>query len=472
MKFNTKDGERELFLSRLDSERYALITIEGDSVLSFKYVDDELSDLQPDNLDEEQITFKHKIDSLLFAELQNDFSGIEEDDNGEPVDLETDPFNPNDVSIDTKPITMETLLRRLEQNTIKLNPDFQRNEVWNNARRSQLIESLLLNIPIPMFYVSSDEKSNWTVVDGLQRLSTFRDYILGSRYLTDPNLFPEKKGEGFMLTNLEFWKELEGARMNDLPVHLYNRIMETVFNFTIINPGTHEEVKRNIFKRLNTGGMPLSSQEIRNALYVGKATDLLNDLSSCTAFTVATCNSIKPLRMEDRELVLRFLSFVYRKPETYRRTLNIDTWLSDTMIIINSLPNLNSSRELQKCIKQRTVNVDDIQTYDVPTVKDKFETAMNRAITIFGDHAFRKSSFGMRRSPINKSLFETWGVVLSELSDAQFMSLCNNLDSFRKEYQSLMDDPSFIIAISRDSMKHSSVKFRFDKVRELVLNNC
>lgn len=81
------------------------------------------------------------------------------------------------------------------------------------------------------------------------------------------------------LTGLEFLKELEGKQMKDLPTKLYNRILEAEFSVTVINPGTPEEVKRNIFKRINTGGMPLSPQEIRNALYGGAVSGLLNEMA-------------------------------------------------------------------------------------------------------------------------------------------------------------------------------------------------
>lgn len=145
---------------------------------------------EPDEL------LREKLDILARQLLEQTYTGIENDNDSEEMDdSEHDPFNPEEISIDTKTIAMETLLRRLEQNTIRLNPNFQRKEVWNDERKSQLIESLILKIPIPMFYVSSDEKSNWTVVDGLQRLSTIRDFVLGKEYLADPKANKEKKRE-------------------------------------------------------------------------------------------------------------------------------------------------------------------------------------------------------------------------------------------------------------------------------------
>ncbi len=146
--------------------------------------------------------FNENMTQIIKHVISSKQSGIEESLDDEH---DRDPFNPDEISIDTKPITMETLMRRLQQGTITLNPDFQRKEVWNSERKSQLIESMLLKIPIPMFYVSSDEKSNWTVVDGLQRISTLRDFVLGKSYLEDTQKNIDKKGYGFKLQGLEFW---------------------------------------------------------------------------------------------------------------------------------------------------------------------------------------------------------------------------------------------------------------------------
>lgn len=465
--FKTKQGkEQALQLNRLDGNEYSLTDESGKDFLFFQFDDDNtISFKETGELDEQPNDLKGKIEILLRHEMEQNLTGIENEE--EEADEKNDPFDPEEVSIDTKLVTMETLLRRLEQGSIRLNPDFQRNEVWSDDRKSQLIESLLLNIPIPMFYVSSDEKSNWTVVDGLQRISTFRDFVIGKKYLDSKEKNPSEKGNGIRLTKLEFWKKLEGKTMNELPPHLYNRVIETVFTFTIINPGTHEEVKRNIFKRLNTGGMPLSSQEIRNALYTGPSTILLNELASTKEFKQATCDSINAQRLEDRELILRFLSFLIRKPSAYRRTVNIDTWLSDTMVILNSLPDLDT-RELKKCIKQKTVNVDDIEYFSMDDIRQIFLLAMKRAHRLFKRHAFRKSTGDMRRRPINKSLFEMWGVLLPTISEDRFSRLCSQRERFMEEYRRLLDDPYFAIAISRDSMKHLSVKIRFEKLKELM----
>ena len=465
-----KDGQAVFVSLQMTSPTQgALVDADGAVLQPFTIVDDTVQLEHGFYFDNNELEVCQAIEALRLQAAEQDYAGIEDDESNEketPED-ETDPFNPDEISIDTRLVTMETLLRRLMQNTIQLNPDFQRQEVWDNVRKSQLIESLMLKIPIPMFYVSSDEKGNWSVVDGLQRISTFRDFILGPKFMKNPSRFQNEKGNGLVLTGLEFWKSLNGLTMNELPRHLYNRILETEFTFTIVNPGTHEEVKRNIFKRLNTGGMPLSSQEIRNALYTGPSTILLNELAQTKEFKDATCHSIHAQRMEDCELVLRFIAFLLRKPTTYKRTQNIDTWLSDTMIILNSLPNLDT-RELNKCVQQKSIILSDIEKINFDQIKELFLLAMRRAKKLFGKHAFRKSTPDMRRRPINKSLFEIWSVILCNLPEEQFNVLYKNRMKLIPDYRAILDDYNFEIAISRDSMRHTSVALRYDKLNELV----
>lgn len=339
------------------------------------------------------------------------------------------PYDPEKISIETKRIAMETCLRRLRQGTFVLNPEFQRNEVWSQTKKSLLIESLMLKIPIPMFYVSSDSKGVLTVVDGLQRLSTIRDFIVDKTLI---------------LQNLEFWKDYNNCNFDTLPEYIQNRILETEFSFTIINPGTPEEVKLNIFKRINTGGMPLSTQEIRNALYVGKSTKLLQSLSLTKEFKTATGNSIHSLRMEDKELILRYLAFKLFDYTSYDKK-DIDGFLSQTMIKLN---NTNES--------------------DLKIIKEDFRISMDRCFKLFGKHTFRKSYGNNFRSPINKCLFEVWGCAMANLNETLFEKLLKNKVSMHNEYNNILTSEIFIDSISRNSMLPKSVHYRFNTINNII----
>ncbi|WP_392439461.1 DUF262 domain-containing protein [Edwardsiella piscicida] len=384
-------------------------------------------------------------------------TGIEADLDEEMV---LEPFDPDAISIEQKVVPMDTLIRRLKQQSIHLSPNFQRNEVWDVTRRSRLIESLLLKIPLPMFYVASDEKGTWEVVDGLQRLSTIRDFIIGN-----------ENGVCLTLKNLEFLgdklngKTFKSIENDPTQQRLVNDILETEMRFTVINPGTPEAVKRNIFKRINTGGMPLTLQEIRHALYQGKSSILLYELSCSEEFLNVLGNKVNDTRMASRELILRFLSFLVFNRENYKS--NLDSWLSNTMRVINLMPNI-TQKELNKIYKTAD-ELPVINLSDLDEVKDLFKKAMLRCDVIFDGHAFRKSIPGdERKTPINKSLFEVWSNVLCRLSDDEFIKLKYNKKSLLEKYKLILEDTEFVSAISRHSSMQSSVIGRYNAIDNIV----
>lgn len=422
--------------------------------------------------------FKKWQSNFYFSKENNELgesgneSGIESDSNEE--DIFTTPFNPDDISIQTKPVILEGLLRRIRKHEINLNPAFQRKSVWDIERKSKLIESMMLNIPLPMFYVSSDKDNNWTVVDGLQRLSTIKEFILGN-YNEDKDEYDEK---GFKLKKLEFWTGLEGFNIHDkdFPGKPYNNIMETELSFTIINPDTPEEVKRNIFKRINTGGMPLTPQEIRHALYQGRSTILLEELVENKDFLTAV-DKVDDTRMAGRELILRFLSFYIRNFENYTKDSSMDNHLSITMRIINILNNITLETVKDTFKNEKNIDINElymsIKKVDLEKTKQDFELTMIRNKKIFGEHTFRKSFPGKRKTAINKTLFEVFSNLFLALDEDKFNQLLNNKDKFLEDYrENYLLSTNFSNMIGRDSHKVSSVKERYIKLNDLINKYC
>jgi hypothetical protein len=248
------------------------------------------------------------------------------------------------------------------------------------------------------------------VVDGLQRLTTL------SRFALDQNL---------RLCEMEFLRDLHGLTFSELPRPYQRRILETQVTVYLIERGTPSEVKFNIFKRINTGGLPLSAQEIRHALNQGKATDLLTRLAKSTEFLGAINYGIRDDRMADRECVLRFLAFTIT-PYSLYKSREFDSFLNDCMAVINKM----SDKELHE-------------------LENRFLRAMNAASIIFGKDAFRKRyRIGVPRYPINKALFESWSVNLSQLSDEEINLLATRKDDLISAFIELMNDRDFDRAIS------------------------
>lgn len=351
---------------------------------------------------------------------------IEREDSGEIKR----PFDPEKIKVRTVNVVVAQIVSRIDHGEIDLAPDFQRMAgIWSNGRKSRLLESLLLRIPIPVFYVAANENERWEVVDGLQRTSTIYDYVK----------------DRFRLTQLEYLTKLNGCFYKELPRQMQRRISETQLVVNVIEPGTPEEVMFNIFRRINTGGMTLSGQEIRHALHPGPVRDYLKDLSNSEEFLEATGGSIKKERMADRECVLRFLAFHVEPWEEYSEN-SLDGYLGTTMEKINRMED-----------RQRSDLFAD------------FKKAMRGAYDIFGSDAFRKRSDSNRRRQINKALFEAWSIGLARRTDEEIGILVSNQGEVVKQFTSLMnDDREFDKAISYSTGDPARVRKRFQAIDTLI----
>lgn len=374
-------------------------------------------------------------------------AGVEREDEAHEF-----PFDADKISISSVPVPLSRLLERLMNKTISA-PAIQRSEnLWTYEQQSRLIESLMLRIPLPLFYVAADGDENWKIVDGLQRVTALRNFML------------DKK---FTLRGLEFLTNLNKASFEELPAKYQNRIKDTTLQFAVISATTPPEVQRNVFKRLNTGGLPLSPQEIRHALYYNeRVADLLQNFADCSDFKTATDNSINDSRMAAKELVLRFISFLIRDLDAYPKNDDMDSFLSDTMLLLSAMPELNeadlkrlfSFRQDMPSFKCTFCHFEDIEKI--------FLLAMNRAYQLFGPYAFRKSLPGSKRTPVNKALFETVAITLGEIEDNTFKRLLQRKKELFTEMQKALNG-EMQNSISRDSHKLPSIKKRFAFFRNI-----
>lgn len=280
-----------------------------------------------------------------------------------------------------------------------LNPDYQRRIVWDVIRKSRLIESLIVNVPIPPVFLYETNYNEFEVMDGLQRISTIIGYLSGE----------------FSLQGLELWSELNGFHFHTLPENFQQTIKRRYLSSVIIvkesvaNKDKESELKRFVFERLNTGGVKLSDQEIRNALYSGSFNDLVNNLSEYEKFKkmmmVRKSTNKHPKdeveqidRMESRELVLRFFTY---------KDIIVNNSSGETKKALDTFARMNAN-----CSKKK------IEMYE-----KYFKEVFDFIYDIFGENAFRKSPTGR----FEKMVFDTISQSCSVLFDEEIK--LNNLDT-------------------------------------------
>ena len=363
-------------------------------------------------------------------------TGVEQEVPAEESERIAEPFDPDDIDVVTRSMTVDLLLSRTESGMIDLQPDFQRRwGVWDSRRQSRLIESLLLRIPLPVLYAAEDNDERWEIVDGIQRLSTIARFI-------KPEIIG---GQPLILSGLEFLDAYNGKDFQGLGSRLQMRLREAELIIHLIRKGTPPEVKFNIFARINTGGMSLSAQELRHAITPGKARNLLESWADSREFLEATDRSVRSIRMDDRELVLRFIAFYLLGVDTYTQP-DMDGFLISAMEAINA--------------------ADDAKLDDV---RENFLRAMTTAHLIFGQDSFRKRySVEAARLPINKAVFEALSVNLALLSEARHTELVKCSEQVRAGFIELCRDRSFEAAISQGTGDIRKVNRRFKSMKEML----
>jgi hypothetical protein len=361
---------------------------------------------------------------------------------GDPIQ---DPFDPAKIDVQTRTPTVNLLLSRLSRGVLDLDADFQRKAgLWTDEKQSRLIESLLLRIPLPTIYAAESDEETWTVVDGIQRLTTIARFVVPDALPTPVG--EERKGR-LRLTRLEYLTDYNGLTYKELPGGLQTRINETELVLHLIRSGTPEEVMFNIFARINTGGLPLTQQELRHALIKGRGRDLLRELAGNAAFLAATRESVNPDRMADREMIIRFLSFRRVADMAEYKYPDLDAFLRNGMKELNVL-----------------------QPDDERVLIADFERSMHAAKEIFGDHAFRKVFANQKRIlPINKAMFEAISVNLARLSQDELATLESRREQAFAGLVGLLEaeDGVFLGDVSYATGSASRVRRRFTAVEEM-----
>ena len=342
----------------------------------------------------------------------------------------TTPFNPNSIDVDMATVNLGLLIDQLVNDEIDLQPDFQRaSDIWDVTKKSRLIESILLGLPLPSFYFSEDSyNQKLSVIDGLQRLCAIKDFVIGKK---------------LKLQNLQFLYNFENKGYEDLERPEIRRIKSLKISVNTLRKTTPNEVKYIIFQRVNTAGVPLTSQEMRHALNQGPAAHFVKQLAEMDSFVQATNHSVPSQRMQDRDFANRFVAF-YLGYDEY--TGELDNFLNMKM------GDLNRMNEAQR-----------------NEILSAFDKSMRCCHTIFGQDTFRKRlEPDAPRSRISKAVFDTVSVNIAWLSDEQRNKLVSSASLVRERMTDLFHDDKFMKAVSTGTAQKSSVETRFSEFKNLI----
>jgi Protein of unknown function DUF262 len=396
-------------------------------------------EFQPDDT---ELDTGRQLQQQLFAKAKEPAFEVDDGEDAAPQNI-TIPYDPSKTVIDTKPMSLDLLVRRLRHDEIDLAPEFQRlGGLWSDERASRLIESILIRIPLSVFYFDASVDKQWLVIDGLQRLTTLKRFIIDS---------------SLQLQRLEYLKHLEGKTFGELPRDLQRRIEETQVTVHLIQPGTPPDVKYNIFRRINTGGLVLTPQEIRHAMNRGgPANQFLLELAQMLEFLLATGDSVPIERMEDRELVLRFIAFSHTPYLEYGRKVRLDS--------------LEAEENLDLFLTRHMTFLNQASKEQLDQIRMKFRHAMRLAYGIFGDDAFRKRYEPTgRRNPLNKALFDAWSTVLGALPRESGLLLIERSEHIKQEFRTaLKADRFFDQSVTQGTGDPRKVAKRFQTIEGIV----
>ena len=313
--------------------------------------------------------------------------------------------------------TVHDVLRRIRMRRFIMDPEFQRDFIWPEDKQSKLIESVVMRIPLPVLYLAEDAEGRMVVVDGLQRLSTF------SRFVDD----------GFRL-RLKDRPELDGKKFSDLSPKLQNRVEDCSLILYIMDRSLPDRARLDIFDRVNSG-VPLSRQQMRNALFTGPATRFLKAESRTDVFLEATGGSLQTKNMRDREFVNRFCAFQLLGIGQYR---DMDDFLAAALKKMNEKPEI------------------------LPGLSSGFRKSLRNNHTLFDRHAFRKHRHDRlddRRRPINAAL---WDVMTTGLSLYSREVVSDRAIDLLSAFYPLLVDAAFDDAITYGTNSVKKVRRRFE----------
>lgn len=331
--------------------------------------------------------------------------------------------------------TVSSVLDRVEKGRYVLDPEFQRDFVWPEDKQSKLIESCVMRIPLPVVYVAEAHDGRIIIVDGLQRITTFARYVTNKFRLRGLQSHDANSSQ----------HPLEGKYFRELPLNLQERILDTQLIMYILDDHAPERARLDIFERVNSG-VPLSRQQMRNAIYNGPATRWIGESAKSSLFGDVTGKSLNSKTMRDREAVNRFCAFTLLGWANYRG--DMDDFLALALEKMNGMPRQELSQ-----------------------LREIFDRSLRSNQNLFGVHAFRKSLLledpHASRNILNISLFEVCTVLLARFPE-ELRYRRSPGSQIRRKIIDLVNDEEFSFAITYSTNSTRSVRARFEMAEDAL----
>ncbi|MBK1888600.1 DUF262 domain-containing protein [Undibacterium sp. 14-3-2] len=463
IKFLAKRFSNEKFLPELENIAFAFQSIHSDIAEAIVSLDEKYygSKSKVYNKSEISLLQDTKLDELADLPL---FTGIEKEsditDESLDDEIRAESYVHQPVFRRQTP-TLTLLYERLQFHEIEMQPAYQRSErIWLPKMKSKLIESILMGLPLPVFYFGEKRDGNWVVIDGLQRLSTIQDFI----------------SDKFTLTDLEKIPTLNGKKFSALSRAEARKLKESEITAYIIDASEgSEEAVIELFHRINTYGVPLSEQEIRNALHLGTSVQFLRLLANSPQFKIATNGVVNKKRQKDLELCLGAIAFMLMGFKSYNEK-TYDDFLRKAMKILNEESlEVSDDGEIEDVKKSLLLS----------KLATKFADSLLFAKEIFGDATFRKNVNSGKSEPLSKPLFELITAVFSNLTVDQMEVIRAHKAKFVSNFFEAVENESieyavwtssvysekgrgFAYAISQSTSKRVTVLYRFDALINII----
>ena len=346
----------------------------------------------------------------------------------------TQPFSPSDITLTNPPMNLGDLIEMIQAGWINFGTDYQRSEnLWSERQQSRFIESVLLGLRLPAFYFEEVvPKRRWNIIDGLQRCCSIRNFCVDGT---------------LSLSCLEFLaEEFDGKKYEDFDFATKRDVRMLPITVNVLGKGVPDMVKYVLFKRLNTGGISLYPQEIRNAVYSGPAIDVIKVMAKSKEFCSVTLNTIETKRRTDMDFASRFAAFYVLGWENYEPDL--ERFINTAMEFLNAK---STQDERDKLLLD-------------------FRKAMSMSKTLFGKRAFRKmTSLKEKRRPINKAYFEAISVTLAKLDEKDRQTVLENNVLLEQNMMTAMrDSKTYWNSFSGGTGDPISVRLRFSWMEKII----